>query len=95
MFLALTLTLALTGPAAPPALTIKARPVASYGSVVRVQLPEGEFFDRFHVIDSPRPQDRYTFSTKPAPAEGAGWGAVHTLRDGNGQPVLVVVNPRR
>lgn len=90
-------------PPQPPPSTVQAQPASRFGHVAPIQLPDGEYFHAFHVIQavwdgaqcggSQKAPERYFFSTAPNPHRGPS-GGTFTLRDANGVPVLVVRDPR-
>lgn len=59
------------------------------GHITPIQLPENEVFHSFVAVGGNGFKDRYivTMTTKPAPI-------VFTLRDENGNPIIVVKNGR-
>ncbi len=90
------------GKAPQAAPTIQAAPVQQFGHISPIQLPAGEYWDGWLAIpevwSSPgwgeyrKQPEKYFFSTIRG-IRAFGSHGTHTLRDGQGIPVLIVKDP--
>lgn len=81
--------------------TVEAAPAQQFDHLSPIQLPPGEYFSGFYTVpavnstymrDKPDVPEHYFFST----SNMSRWhlaGAVNTLRDSRGVPVLIVKDP--
>lgn len=84
-----------------PAPIVQAAPVSQFGHLSPIQLPKGEWFDGWQVAagsfssgtGSQREPDRYLFATTTIRARARYEAGVHTLRNAQGVPVLIVKDP--